>query len=762
MRIDLIDTTSDYIPLALFYLKSYAETDPLLQEKSEINIINPTNIIDIDKTVDEIISNDPNIVGFSCYIWNMENTIDICNGIKEKNSEITIIAGGPDVSSVPRKTLERFSSIDVIVCGEGEETFRELIHYWEDIGKCRIGAELESIECIAFRKSEEVIITSKRPFIDELDIIPSPYLNGCIDLNNEKRTILFETYRGCPFKCSFCYYPKDYGQLLHSFSLDRVEKNIEEILSSNIDDIFLMDPTFNIPKKRAKEILKFIKKYRKNPDLSVTVELRVDLLDKEMMDLLKDANITVIEVGLQSSNIDVMQAVDRKQSTKLISENVKYMQSLGIETVIQLIYGLPQDTTDTYLESIDYSVSLDVSKVEPYQLQLLPGTPMYKTADLLGLNFIDQGERRIISTPTMSESEVGEAGDIAALVQVFYNNKIARGGIRWYSAHSGKSFSSIIREYKRWRLEHIEIDSVDWEKEINYFVYDYFKFALNDDFDSLWTLLNDLNRFDYYTSHLNFIGEEVFAEFQYDPVALIAAPGVLQSPDPCWYRFRTDQQMNSNFFNGQFLRKSFDKTDSATAATFNRGRFTDGIDDLDDLIATAHSAFEQGDGVGAESMLRRALPAAPESAELLHLLGLTVASGGLLDEALMLLRRAIMADRGKPLYRVTLGAVCAEADRLKEAEREYRIALAQDPALLEGHFNLADLLSETNRLSEAVSAYQSALQVQPDLVEAHYNLGEVLTELGRHDEAAAAHQKAAALAPELFPDFIKSDGLTQH
>jgi tetratricopeptide (TPR) repeat protein len=126
------------------------------------------------------------------------------------------------------------------------------------------------------------------------------------------------------------------------------------------------------------------------------------------------------------------------------------------------------------------------------------------------------------------------------------------------------------------------------------------------------------------------------------------------------------------------------------------------------------------------------------------------------------LRRAIMADRGKPLYRVTLGAVCAEADRLKEAEREYRIALAQDPALLEGHFNLADLLSETNRLSEAVSAYQSALQVQPDLVEAHYNLGEVLTELGRHDEAAAAHQKAAALAPELFPDFIKSDGLTQH
>ena len=184
----------------------------------------------------------------------MKNTVDICNSVKKRNPQVKVIVGGPDVSSVPRKTLEKYSSIDVIVCGEGEETFRELIHYWEDIGELKINTNMNSIDGLAFRDKDEIIITNKRPFIDQLDVIPSPYLNGCVDLNKESRTILFETYRGCPFKCSFCYYPKDYGKLLHKFSMNRVRDNIREILSSNVKEIFLMDPTVNIPKKREKEI----------------------------------------------------------------------------------------------------------------------------------------------------------------------------------------------------------------------------------------------------------------------------------------------------------------------------------------------------------------------------------------------------------------------------------------------------------------------------------------------------------------------------
>ena len=115
MRVDLIDTTSDYIPLALFYLKSYAETDPFLRKNSTINIVTPNDIFDHKSTAEEIISNNPDIIGFSCYIWNMENTVMICNEVKKINSDVKIIVGGPDVSSVPEKSLNKYSSIDLIV-----------------------------------------------------------------------------------------------------------------------------------------------------------------------------------------------------------------------------------------------------------------------------------------------------------------------------------------------------------------------------------------------------------------------------------------------------------------------------------------------------------------------------------------------------------------------------------------------------------------------------------------------------------------------
>ena len=451
-------------------------------------------------------------------------------------------------------------------------------------------------------------------------------------------------------------------------------------------------------------------------------------------------------------------AVDRKQSTKLISENVKYMQSLGIETVIQLIYGLPEETTNTFLDSIDYGVSLDASKVEPYQLQLLPGTPMYKTADLLGLNFVDQGERHIISTRTMSAGEVEEAGATAELVQVFYNDRTARSSLKWYSSYSGKTFSRIIEEYKEWRYVLYIKKDVDWLEEGNYYIYDYFKYYIGDEFLSLWPLLHDLNRFDYYTSHLNFIGEKVFAEFHFDPLLLLASPGVPTVSTPVWYCFRTDRQINSNFFNGQFLRKAYDKTDSAKAEIFNQSLLPEGFESLEGVIAAAQAALEQDDGITAERLLRNALPVAPENSDVLHTLGLTIASNGLLDEAILLLRRAVMANRDRPFYRVTLGAVYAEAERAVEAEREYRIALTLDDRLVEAHFNLADLQSETDQLDAAVSSYKKALTLQPDLVEAHYNLGMVLKDLGRHDESAAAHQRAVTLAPELF----YGDGETHH
>ena len=120
------------------------------------------------------------------------------------------------------------------------------------------------------------------------------------------------------------------------------------------------------------------------------------------------------------------------------------------------------------------------------------------------------------------------------------------------------------------------------------------------------------------------------------------------------------------------------------------------------MVSDAKSALAAGHIVVAESLLRSALLAAHENSELIHLLKLAVAGGGLADETITLLRRAVISDRDQLIYRVALGAVAAENGRLLEAEREYKLALSIDPMLVKAHFNLADLLTETRRPDDAV------------------------------------------------------------
>ena len=232
MQVDLIDLTSDYIPLSLFYIKSYAETDPLVGRAGRIEVVVPEDATDAARTAAEIVARKPDIVGFSCYIWNMLHTMEIARLIKQQAPATTIVVGGPDVSSVPKKALDTYPWIDVVVRGEGEETFRELLYHWLEQGRPTVEPGLRTIKGLGFRDGGEIVLTDKRPFLENLDVIPSPYLNGCIDLKTEKRSILFETYRGCPFKCSFCFYPKDYGNLLHSFSMERVKRDLGGILKS--------------------------------------------------------------------------------------------------------------------------------------------------------------------------------------------------------------------------------------------------------------------------------------------------------------------------------------------------------------------------------------------------------------------------------------------------------------------------------------------------------------------------------------------------
>ncbi len=751
MKIDLIDTTSDYIPLSLFYLKSYAESDPVIAGHCTIDVFTPTEATDIERTVGEIVSRAPDVVGFSCYIWNNSQTMEICRRVKAEMPDVTIVLGGPDVSSVPEKTINENDFVDVVVRGEGEETFRELLQLWIGAGRCFVDERLDSVPGLAFQRAGELVMTDRRPFIDDLDVIPSPYLNGCIDLATEKRTILFETYRGCPFKCSFCFYPKDYGNLLHSFSLDRVEQDLRDILRSGVRSIFLMDPTFNIPPKRAKRILQIIAEHKQFEDLSVTVELRVDLLDREFMDMLKAAGIGIVEIGLQSSNDTVLRAVDHKQSMRKITENVAYLQSIGIDVVCQLIYGLPEGSYAEYLESLDFSICLDASKIEPYRLQLLPGTPMYQNAELLGLNFVDAGSREIISTRTMSAVEIDRAGQLTELLECFYDNSEARHSFRWLAHQVDRTYAVLLDEYLTWRQAQ-PMPFEGWREEGSRHLDAFIRSLGSSRPDEVAAVSRDLLRYDFYISPSVDIRRDTICQFDYAVDEALGAEASFPRKRQTWLLFHTTDSVASNFFNGTMFRKSYRRltpkimADPIGACAKLEPR---------EIMAIARWHLLQGNLKQAEKIARQMSKNGGNNADASYVLGAIAAETGDFQTALDHLRRAVDLAPGDAGNFVAIGNILSAMELFEEARDAYRGSLELDPNLVEPTYNFGVISAMLERNDEAIRAFEHVIELQPDFAEGHFGLGEVLCAAGRADEAVAAYERALVLKPD-FTDAAES------
>jgi radical SAM superfamily enzyme YgiQ (UPF0313 family)/Flp pilus assembly protein TadD len=751
VQVDLIDLTSDYIPLSLFYIKGYAETDPVISASSRIDVVVPEDASDAARTAAEIIDRKPDIVGFSCYIWNMLHTMEIARRVKEQAPGTTIVVGGPDVSSVPKQALATYPWIDVVVRGEGEETFRELLSHWVGQGKSGVGSDLRHIKGLGFRERDEIVLTERRPFLEDLDVIPSPYLDGRVDLKHESRSILFETYRGCPFKCSFCFYPKDYGNLLHSFSMERVQKDLGNILKSGAKNIFLMDPTFNIPPKRAKEILRFIADNRVASDLSVTVELRVDLLDQEFMGLLKQAGISVVEIGLQSSNAAALRAVDRKQNMRKITDNVHFLQSIGVEVVFQLIFGLPEDTYEDYLDSLDFCIGLKPTKIEPYRLQLLPGTPMYENAELLGLEFVDRGDRKVIATRTMSKEDIERAEMLTRLLDCFYDDKVARDAFVWLAAYFGTSYARLLEEYMTWRLKQPS-ELVDWREEGARHLGDFIAARGGD--KAAVAVVEDLLRFDFLTSPRHEIDRHILVGFGHDVAAVAAGPeamgsGALPPRRDSFLLFHKTDTASTNFFNGRFVKKSYREVPVAALGAAKLLREV-GLDPAEAVaVAEWHLAGERPDVAAA--IAGDVLARSARQADAMHILARVAAERGQIDAALNQLKRALKAQPNVAAYHVTQGNIYAAVERFPEAIRAFAKAITLAPNLVEPRFNLGVCLAQAGRMDEAVVALRDLVEAQPDLAAGHFVLGQVLMAAGRAVEALAAYQRVLELHPD-HPD----------
>lgn len=391
------------VPLAGAYLKMFTELRGL-GDRYQIDLL-PTpeaNTLGDAALVDAILARDPWLVGFTCYLWNIDRTLWIAERLKARRPELLVLVGGPEITADNRWTLDH-PVVDYAAIGEGEQTFVELLtaldvatpHPRPLSHKGR--AETFGIAGLHVRGMTS--IPAFRKPLPHLNEISSPYLAGILDAADEKM-LLLETIRGCVYKCKFCYYPKSYDDLYY-VAEEKIVANLRHARERGATEVVLLDPTLN----QGRNFDQFVELLaRENPDGQFTYfgELRAEGIKESTARLLRQANFSEVEIGLQSIDPLAMDLMDRKNNMKAFERGVRALLDVGIRVKVDLIIGLPGDTAESVRRGLDYlHANRFFSEIQVFNLAILPGTAFRYEAPQLGLEFQPRTPYYVLKTPTL-------------------------------------------------------------------------------------------------------------------------------------------------------------------------------------------------------------------------------------------------------------------------------------------------------------------------------------------------------------------------
>ncbi len=408
----------------------------------------------VKNSVDRILYTEPDIVGFSVYLWNTDKVFEIAESLKKVKPGISLIAGGPEVTADPQN-FDRKHLFTSLFHGEGELTLNDFLS--------RYAKGL---------KPEKMYV--QKTGLD-LPSLSSPFLEGTINLA-EYDGILWEFSRGCVFNCSFCFESRGIRRV-RSYPFERIKNELETIKKAGVNQIFILDPTFNINTELAKEILRLIRKTV--PEIHFTFEIRSEFLDEETAELFADITCS-IQIGLQSSDPGVLEKVNRKIDREDFYEKILLLHEAGAVYGFDLIYGLPGDTFEGFCRSLDYALSLRPNHLDIFPLAVLKGTELYGTAGTYGIQYKENNPYTVINTPEFSSKELGKAEKLAQACSVFYNKGEAVSWFFMITRSLDISPSLFLMEFTRFMENRKVSDSADLDSIMELqtsFVSDIFKKA---------------------------------------------------------------------------------------------------------------------------------------------------------------------------------------------------------------------------------------------------------------------------------------------
>ncbi len=480
MRFLLCGINAKYIHsnLAIFSLKAYTDrkkipgADIILKEYTINNYV--------EDILQDLYEEKADVVIFSCYIWNISFVRELAVELKKVSPNVKIWAGGPEVSYAANKFLMENSAFDLIMQGEGEEVFSELIQlelevrsrvkdknkklenkkvlseamgdrqsteskqsikdrYFEEKDNANLTNDidmpkLQKLQGIAVRdftektalENAESNIENKTKIINtgfatlmDMDTIPFVYEDFHLF---EHKILYYETSRGCPFRCSYCLSSVD--KTVRFRSLPIVKKELDAFLAAKVPQVKFVDRTFNCNRKRAIDIWSYLVEHD-NGITNFHFEISSDLLGEEELELFAKMRpgLIQLEIGVQSTNGETVDAIHRHMDLEKVFHYVDRVHALGnIHQHLDLIAGLPYENYERFGRSFD-----DLYAHEPDQLQLgflkvLKGTVMEEEVKKYNILYRNQPPYEVLGTKWLSYNEIILLKGVEELVELYYNS----------------------------------------------------------------------------------------------------------------------------------------------------------------------------------------------------------------------------------------------------------------------------------------------------------------------------------------------------
>lgn len=427
MNILLVAVNAKYIHsnLAVYSLKAYAEKQNCLC--GSINIAEYTINQPLDQILMDLYKKKPEILCFSCYLWNISYIEQLVCEISKVMPEIEIWLGGPEVSWNAEEVLQRLPQVRGVMRGEGEETFLDLVHFYEGAFESS-GKGLDDILGITYYKEEVreekterfITATEERPVMADLNGIPFVYE----DIEAfEHKIIYYESSRGCPFSCSYCLSSID--KCLRFRDLELVKRELQFFIDHDVPQVKFVDRTFNCKHDHAMEIWRYVAEHDKGVT-NFHFEVAADLLNEEEIALIASMRpgLIQLEIGIQSTNMQTIREIRRTMQFEKVKRIVEQIHAKGnIHQHLDLIAGLPYEDYQRFRCSFNEVYALKPEQLQLGFLKVLKGSYMEEKAKDYQLVYQERPPFEVLSTAWISYDEVIALKGIEEMVEVYYNSR---------------------------------------------------------------------------------------------------------------------------------------------------------------------------------------------------------------------------------------------------------------------------------------------------------------------------------------------------